>query len=838
MNPLTDFIQQTLYPQLFERVDMAFPEMGFSRRGRNWQSRKKLDGSISDRPDKCVITASHPNRILEQGGDTKDLLTLFMERNGHTSTFEGVEAICKAIGITPPERQSSEEWEKFKAQLEKREQLYKQMEEAIFTEEGAAVLNYLRTTRGYSDELIRKMGIVCITKAAADAMEDAPRGIETLWPMAIPYWSGGRLYGFKFRAIDPDTKPKYKNSFKLPKEAKLFGLTGINLSGDRDKDRTITIVEGELDALHAQAAGMDNICAAAGGSISPEQMAEAKRRGVKRVILLFDTEATEESQRNTDKKILAALRVIHQAGLKGYVATLPSSEGVKTDVDSYLNTHTKEELEAVVEQMEGAAIYLCRMAEVKALEKYKAQEGEVWSQTNIDDFKDEIIALANSSITDPTDRPTIFQMASEFSQGAVTRETLQERADALKAISDRKRLEEETKKLAEDISLLAKSGQTEKALAAMAEALPHLQEQNKESEYSNLLQIQTEAEVLRSLQNRPQGIPTNYAFGQGNKAERLIIPSGAITFVCAPTSHGKSTLLQNLALQIAGNQMEGAVLYFTFEEDAESVKLQMMNKAINQNFSKTGNNLRILQSYFRDGEGYFVNGTKEEVLAKGMRFVRDYLTSGKLRIFYKDWDSTELIGAIRYLSKTIKVKAVFVDYVQLLKKHRCRLQRTEEVKEICNDLKKLVVDTGLPLIMAAQLNRETKSPLEMHNQNIAEAADIERIANTIVCLWNSDFDTLNKSTITPEQRKWLKEQCGITLGEGGKIFAKLTKNRGGAVGLNVTLDYCGNTGVITDPNPERADHKESHQSQPQASAPDTRGAATIFTSTSGEDLPF
>ena len=34
------------------------------------------------------------------------------------------------------------------------------------------------------------------------------------------------------------------------------------------------------------------------------------------------------------------------------------------------------------------------------------------------------------------------------------------------------------------------------------------------------------------------------------------------------------------------------------------------------------------------------------------------------------------------------------------------------------------------------------------------------------------------------------------MGEGGKIYAKLTKNRGGVVGLEATFTYNGNTGVL------------------------------------------
>ena len=97
--------------------------------------------------------------------------------------------------------------------------------------------------------------------------------------------------------------------------------------------------------------------------------------------------------------------------------------------------------------------------------------------------------------------------------------------------------------------------------------------------------------------------------------------------------------------------------------------------------------------------------------------------------------------------------------------------------------------------MAAQANREVTSPLEMHSQKIAEAADLERIANKILFIWNSNF-TAQKSKDSKSEIEAFEKRTGIKLGNGGKIYAKLTKNRGGVVNIEATLDYNGNTGVI------------------------------------------
>ena len=97
--------------------------------------------------------------------------------------------------------------------------------------------------------------------------------------------------------------------------------------------------------------------------------------------------------------------------------------------------------------------------------------------------------------------------------------------------------------------------------------------------------------------------------------------------------------------------------------------------------------------------------------------------------------------------------------------------------------------------MAAQLNREANSPLELHSQKIAEAADLERIANKILCLWNTSF-VAQKSKDRAKELEALETKHGFKLGEGGKIYAKLTKNRGGVVGLEAVFNFNGNTGVI------------------------------------------
>jgi hypothetical protein len=128
--------------------------------------------------------------------------------------------------------------------------------------------------------------------------------------------------------------------------------------------------------------------------------------------------------------------------------------------------------------------------------------------------------------------------------------------------------------------------------------------------------------------------------------------------------------------------------------------------------------------------------------------------------------------------------------------------RTEELKEMCKDFKNLAVGYDLPIVVAAQLNREATSPLEMHSQNIAEAADLERIANKILCMWNSSFSAQKEGKNNKELERFQTER--MQLGVGGNMYLKMTKNRGGVAGLDVVLDYIGNTGIIVPNYQEKA----------------------------------
>lgn len=805
MNTLTDFIQYELYPALWERIDSAFPEMDFHRKGGDWHSSHYLNGDDTSphREDKTVVTKRKPHLIHEQGGETLSLVDFQLQRSGSRPGAKGAElvealrSLAGICGLELPET-DTEEYKAYKERQERLESLSQRMRKELFTEAGKATLLYLTETRGYSVEDVKAMELGYCSPSVAYDMDGAPLGAGREYTLAIPYRSGGRILGFKLRTIDKDVKPKYKNTSGLPKKASLFGLTGLKLTGNGEKDRDLTIVEGELDALHAQARGVDNIVASAGLEVSQEALEEAKKRGVRRVTLLVDVEETDEKQAGKESKISKAIHAIHRAGLLSLVQELPAGEdGEKVDVDSYLRTHTREELQKVIDSANTGAMYLYYGIYDRAVARQGS--GGTITDKNYTDYKEETIELLNDvEVVSPVERDRILSLFAKSTGGAgITKEALQEEADRRKAVADARRQERRTKELLEKASTLAGEGKTEEALRLLGEEVPTVKRIAKETRLSSLLTLPTAEGIREKLRSRPEGVRTRYTFSTGHKSERLVLPAGAITLIGAPTSHGKSTFLRNLALQTAGDGTPGVVLYFSFEEDMESTVVEFVNTYAGLELTsptKEYNNLTTIADYYRTNSTRYMKSQVEDAFKKSEAdFMRDYLESGKLRIYDSDYSSDELVEAIRFISRKLTVKACFIDYVQLLYTEGNRLQRNEELKGIAKSLRELAKQEKLPIVLACQLNRDAKSPTEMHSQNIADSADLEREANKVLLLWNSAFLPLNGNAYEPKK---IEESKRMELGTAGKLYGVLRKNRGGTPNIDASFAFNGNTGRI------------------------------------------
>lgn len=422
--------------------------------------------------------------------------------------------------------------------------------------------------------------------------------------------------------------------------------------------------------------------------------------------------------------------------------------------------------------------------------KYGAlQEGKgTLTEREIHSLLDEVV------ITSQTLQPLEKDLFKKLflSQGAIkplgiTEESLSITVDKITSTRDKESQAKEFKKLLSEATQLQDKGETDKALKLLDERVKEVKLQDKATEFSSLLIPIKEAGLKERLAKKPESLNSGYTID----GEDILLPSGAISVFSAPTSHGKTTFLINLALNVTQTYPDKEMYFFSYEEDGDAMLMNALNSYIGEDISR--DNRKTIRSYFTTGSTQYVTGGKEaKFTATKDKFFRELVDTRRLNIIYSSYNSDTLIEAIRYLSKHSNPGAIFIDYIQLLNLPEGKYKtysRQEEIKQICIALKDVAVETGLPLILGAQFNREVVNQLKLHPTKIGEAGDIERIANLIVGFWNNNF----KPIANDGELKEINER-GIYTPD--TLYTTILKNRGGRVGLEGLLSWQGNSAKV------------------------------------------
>jgi DNA primase catalytic core len=815
MSNITEWIRYELYPTLFESIDIALPEHQFKKHSGDWRSKTYLTGSPhKDRIDKTVVTKKAPGYILEQGGEVLSLVDYIIKRDS-IEFIEAVKTLADVVGLEIPKGElSSENYQKYKDQATILEDCNSYFIYCLENSKGADEVKTYLSSRGYSSEDVKAMELgyisnqeslnkYLLTKGYSQELINEVVTIKTdtrigsTHSLTIPYRSGGSVKGFKFRIIGDSNKkdtghkaggykitlgiPKYLNSSGLDRLGGFFNLSGIK--GDKD----VVIVEGELDSLHATIKGVENVVATGGSSISSDQVNDAIKRGAKSFTICLDTEPGKEEA--TAKKITSAIDILLSQGVnRVYIVTLPDLGGDKTDPDRLIKESGVDSFKTAIAQ--ALPYYEYKLQET--LNKYiKIEEDNgLLTYKDKDNLLDEIVTTA--STLDPLHKEQYtkaFTSLEPIVALGITEESLAITVDRLTSTRDKEAQATDFKKLLTEVTKLQDSGEVDKALELLDSRVKEVKLKDKATEFSSLLLPIKEEELRQRLTNKPESLNSGYTIG----GEELLLPSGAITVLSAPTSHGKTTFLINLALNVAQAYPDKETYLFSYEEDSDSILINALNTYLDNN-SISNNNRTTLKNHF--------TGANKKVIEGKDKFFKELIDTKRLNIHYSNYSSDTLIEAIRYLYKHAKPGAIFIDYIQLLNLPEGKYKtysRQEEIKQICIALKDIAVETGLPIILGAQFNREVVNQLRIHATKIGEAGDIERIANLIIGFWNNNFKPL---ALTDGETNEIGQKGCFT---PDTIYTTVLKNRGGIVGKEELLSFNGNTGKISNQSKQSND---------------------------------
>jgi len=439
--------------------------------------------------------------------------------------------------------------------------------------------------------------------------------------------------------------------------------------------------------------------------------------------------------------------------------------------------------------------YIYQLSDI--FKRYGALQDELGGLTDedIDRFLDEVVT--GSANLEPIDKDIYLKRFLD-SEGAkelgISQEALEITVDRLKTTREKEKQNSQLKKLLSEAKSLQDKGETGKALEILSQEVKDISLTVKATEFSKLLKPTTREDVVRRQAEKPPSLLSGFNI----KDEPLEIPSGAITIISAPTSHGKTAMLSNIAVNVTRQYPDKDFYFFSYEEDSDTVLMNTLNTYLDYRLSH--NNRKTLQTYFATGSTDYIKAeARDKFIQEEDRFFSELIDKGRLNIHYTSYDIDTLCDSIRYLKKHGKPGAIFIDYIQLINLPQGKYKtysRQEQVKVICQSLKDVAVETGLPLILASQFNREVTNLLQIHPTKISEAGDIERVANTILGLWNNTIDHKG----TESELEEIRERKYPT----DSIYVKVLKRRGGVPGVEDYWKWNGNQNKIKDRDPSES----------------------------------
>jgi DNA primase len=186
----------------------------------------------------------------------------------------------------------------------------------------------------FNKELLQKSGLVV---SRDNGLQDNYRG-RIIFPI---HSQTGKISGFGARLIRKNDKaPKYINTPENDIYVKSKILYGLWFARQAiDKNDECLLVEGYTDVISLHQAGIENVVASGGTSLTPEQLRLIKKY-TSNLTILYDGDAAGV------KAALRGLDLALEEGLNVKLALLPNDE----DPDSYVNHYGAENFTAFIEK--------------------------------------------------------------------------------------------------------------------------------------------------------------------------------------------------------------------------------------------------------------------------------------------------------------------------------------------------------------------------------------------------------------------------------------------------------------------------------------------------------
>ncbi|MFN8577945.1 MAG: DnaB-like helicase C-terminal domain-containing protein [Candidatus Sericytochromatia bacterium] len=704
--------------------------------------------------DKIYIQCNRLNKC----GYSKSIWDYIQEENNF-SNYETLKELARLAGYNLPESSYSSDYSEDKYLKKKNlsdllESSLNYMRSLLFEKQGKEILDYLNS-RGYTNDEIKQMQLGFfppyqdLEKYLKDNKynEDliSKSGLKTKnfgisHQLVIPYRDKtGMLKGFILRSLlskdelKEIKEQKYKFSFGIEKDT-LFNLNQIK------NKKELIVVEGYLDCLIANVRGLKSLVGTGGSLITKAQLDNAIKSGFKSFTFALDNDNAGMS--GTENSI----KMIYKEGLKAYVLKLPK---LHKDPDEFIKAEGIEAFQEWVKKAESA---------IKWLASYLSIKYDIKNDKERDTAIEEAINYAES-IKEPLLAHEYLTNVMESLE--IDPEFLELQFEIYKEKAHKRKLERSYRDLFKEANKLLEEDKISDIETFISEKIQNI----KSSSTNKIIKPYTFSDLEDDISTTVEGLKTGYK----SLDELLMIPQEAITIIAGRPSHGKTTFLLNLYINMINLYPEKSFLFFSYEETKKQLSLKVLN-IFSEYLINEKQNLHQLENY--------IKFKKKEItdIEKAKLKLNELAEQNRLWIIDEPFYAEQLVSQISYLKNRYDIGAVFIDYIQKIKIHGKYSTRQLEVQKISETILEAAKSLSLPIILGAQLGRDKDSKNKIRLDNLREAGDIENDANLVIALNN---EAMEKAQSTNEKLTDRKV----------KLKLHILKNRNGAVNEEVELVF-------------------------------------------------
>ena len=406
-----------------------------------------------------------------------------------------------------------------------------------------------------------------------------------------------------------------------------------------------------------------------------------------------------------------------------------------------------------------------------------------------DSLLDEVVIV--STKLQPIDKDVFLKEFIELEaikELGISQESLSITVDRLTSTRDKEAQAKEFNKLLSEATQLQERGETDKALELLDSRV-------KEVKITGARDLLPPFMSFTTLLDEIATLPPAYKTGYSSLDSFIGFTPGAISLIAGRPSHGKTTLMFNLLLQMSNLYQDERFYFFTYEEPVKNISVKLLNRLTATDLSghyrevkdlAKPTNYEFLKSYIRAGR----IDIKE--IEEGKRELRELIDSQRIRVIDKNYSVEELSSLVAYLNKRERIGAVFIDYIQRMRTDRRTQDKRTEIAHISDSVLQIAKESGLPIILGAQLNRATISSgnKKPSLENLKEAGNLEEDANTVLSVYNESRE--KEESPEGESYKGVREV---------ELEIKALKNREGEVNQSALLTFDKWSGVIKERSP-------------------------------------